>query len=63
MTFEVIFGLGYSTASWPWCVIVPCQIMHACRRYQNGSHLTSLTLLMFRLPLQGHARRCELSFL
>ena len=56
VTFELNFEVGCSTASWPWCNIVPFQSVHACRRYHNGPPFTSYTK-------QGHVRQCKLSFL
>lgn len=47
MTFEVIFGVGCSKASWPWCNIVPFQSVHACRRYQNGRAINCDTVNVF----------------
>lgn len=46
MTFEVIFGLGSSTASWPWFNILECACLKALPEWPS---LQFVILLMFLL--------------
>lgn len=39
------------------------QRVHACRRYHTGPAFTRGNVNVFCSPLQGHARRCKLTFL
>lgn len=60
---DIIFGAGRSTASWPWCNIVPIQSVHACRRYQNGPAFTSDPVNVFARLYKVMQDSGQLSFL